>query len=82
MTRGNKVDLLAYLLEQENLNASETIMIGDRKHDLIAASENGVASIGVLWGYGSAEELAEFKAGAVVSSPAELAVHLAGSLVS
>ncbi|KZL21152.1 5'-nucleotidase [Pseudovibrio axinellae] len=82
MTRGNKIDLLAYLLEQENLDPSKTIMIGDRKHDLIAASENGVASIGVLWGYGSAEELAEHKAGAVVSSPAELAAHLAKSLVS
>ncbi|SDR39050.1 HAD hydrolase-like protein [Pseudovibrio sp. Tun.PSC04-5.I4] len=82
MTRGNKVELLAYLLEQEKLDPSKTVMIGDRKHDLIAASENGVASIGVLWGYGSAEELAEYKAGTVVSSPTELATHLAGSLVS
>lgn len=35
------------------------LMIGDRKHDLIAANENGLPSAGVLWGYGSHAELSE-----------------------
>ncbi len=39
MTRGNKVELMAYLLEQEGLEASQCIMIGDRKHDIIASKE-------------------------------------------
>ncbi len=82
MTRSNKVDLLAHLLEQEKLDASQCIMIGDRKHDIIAAKENGVRSIGVLWGYGSEEEFADCGADTVVASREELGEHLAGSLVA
>ncbi|WP_189438825.1 HAD hydrolase-like protein [Pseudovibrio japonicus] len=82
MTRSNKVDLLAYLLEQEKLDASQCIMIGDRKHDIIAAKKNGVRSIGVLWGYGSEEEFAECGTDTVVGSREELGEHLADSLVA
>lgn len=32
-------------------------MVGDRKHDITAALNNGVTATGVLWGYGSAQEL-------------------------
>ena len=34
------------------------IMIGDRSHDIRAARMNGARGIGVLWGYGTREELA------------------------
>ncbi|MEP3047647.1 MAG: HAD family hydrolase [Roseibium sp.] len=55
--RSAKAELIAYILKQENLSAERTIMIGDRKHDLIGANANEVACAGVLWGYGSREEL-------------------------
>jgi phosphoglycolate phosphatase len=32
-------------------------MIGDRSFDVLGAKEQGIASAGVLWGYGSLEEL-------------------------
>lgn len=32
-------------------------MVGDRKHDMIGAQESGVDSIGVLYGYGSHDEI-------------------------
>jgi phosphoglycolate phosphatase len=32
-------------------------MIGDKMHDIQGAKEHGLASIGVLFGYGSKEEL-------------------------
>ena len=32
-------------------------MIGDRMHDIIGAKKNGIKSCGVLYGYGSKEEL-------------------------
>ena len=38
-------------------DTSSVAMIGDRKHDVEAAQAHGVDSIGVLWGYGSLEEL-------------------------
>ncbi|MGH1456424.1 MAG: HAD hydrolase-like protein [Alphaproteobacteria bacterium] len=44
------------LLDEKHI-CTNWIMIGDRKHDLIAANENGLPSAGVLWGYGSHEEL-------------------------
>ena len=32
-------------------------MIGDREHDIKGAITNGVTPVGVLWGFGSREEL-------------------------
>ena len=34
-------------------------MIGDRSHDMVGAKNNGMKGIGVLYGYGSREELIE-----------------------
>lgn len=56
-TRTNKVELIAHLLEEEGLDRADTLMIGDRKHDLIGASRNGLHGAGVGYGFGSHEEL-------------------------
>ena len=53
----DKVKLVAHLVATEGIDASRAIMIGDRSHDIRAARMNGARSIGVLWGYGSREEL-------------------------
>jgi phosphoglycolate phosphatase len=71
-TRSDKGDLIAYVLEQENLRAGHAVMIGDRKHDIIGANKNGLQSIGACWGYGSREELLNAKATALAISPQEL----------
>jgi phosphoglycolate phosphatase len=67
-----KGDLIRHAMTEQNLNPSETVMIGDREHDIIGANENKIASIGVLWGYGSLEELSKAGAGAIVSEWDEL----------
>ena len=36
---------------------AEAIMIGDRKYDILGAKENGLDSMGVLFGFGDYEEL-------------------------
>ena len=56
-SNADKRDLLAYLLKSEALSPTDTIMIGDRSHDISAARANGIVPIGGLWGYGSREEL-------------------------
>lgn len=66
----DKVKLLAHLVATENLDPARAIMIGDRAHDIRAARMNGTRSAGVLWGYGSREELAA--ADVIVTVPAEL----------
>ncbi|PEO77196.1 HAD family hydrolase [Bacillus toyonensis] len=59
-TRIKKEEIIAHiLLQNEGLNKEEVVMIGDRKHDIIGANHNGIASIGVLYGYGSENELFE-----------------------
>jgi phosphoglycolate phosphatase len=52
-----KEDLIKHIIEKYKLKKAETLMIGDRKYDIIGAKKNGIASIGVLYGYGSREEL-------------------------
>jgi len=75
-TLDDKAALLAHLAARERIDASRSVMIGDRHHDVRAARANGALAIGVLWGYGSAEELAD--ADARVSTPAELVEALVG----
>jgi phosphoglycolate phosphatase len=69
---GQKGDLIEHVLRAERLNPDETWMIGDRKHDVIGARANGVHAVGVLWGYGSREELIRAGADSVFASMSEL----------
>jgi len=74
----DKRKLLAHLLRQEALDPARSAMIGDRHHDLTAARACGTRMVGVLWGYGSTEELDG--ADALAASPAELPAVVAGVL--
>ena len=56
-TRTNKVELIAHLMAEEGLDPASTLMIGDRKHDLIGARSNGLDAAAVGYGFGSFEEL-------------------------
>lgn len=49
----SKTEMVKYLVSDFNLNREKTIMIGDACSDIIAAKENNIMSVGVLWGYGS-----------------------------
>lgn len=55
-----------------------TMMIGDRAVDLAAAHASGLASAGVLWGYGSREELERENPSRLFESPAEWQVLAEG----
>ena len=55
--RTNKADLIAYILQQEQLQPEQCLMIGDREHDILGARANGVDCVAVEYGYGSAQEL-------------------------
>ena len=54
------------------------VMVGDRKHDILGAQENGLASVGVLYGYGDRLELEQAGADEIVSSVAALTKLLLG----
>ncbi len=56
--RNSKTEVIEYALTENNItDKAEVIMIGDRKHDIIGAKANGLRTLGVLYGYGSREEL-------------------------
>lgn len=71
-TRNDKTDLISYLLERESIAVDETAMIGDRKYDMIGAKANGVCGFGVLWGYGTRDELESSGASAFIQNPCNL----------
>jgi len=70
-TRDDKSAVIAHTLE--NLQASSQtrsiVMMGDRRHDVEGAREHGIDTIGVLWGYGTAEELSAAGAVALAERP-------------
>lgn len=69
----DKADLIARILESEELDSADCCMWGDRKHDVIAASRHGIPTIGALWGYGGADELRAAGAAALCERPSEIA---------
>ncbi len=75
----NKVELLKLLLDSEGLDASATVMVGDRRQDMLAAKAHNLWAIGVIWGFGSAEELRESGAGVMCAHPSEVVRFLTES---
>ncbi len=70
--RSDKGDLLEHALEVSGALPAWSIMIGDRSHDMVGAGKNGLTGVGVLYGYGSREELVRAGARTVVSRVDEL----------
>ena len=56
-SRNKKGDVIKYAIALANIDdLNNAIMIGDREHDVLGAKENGIASLGVLYGYGDLPE--------------------------
>jgi phosphoglycolate phosphatase len=68
-TRDNKADVIRYVMNECGLtDRSSMVMIGDRKHDILGAREVSIDSVGVLYGFGSRQELEEAGAGQIVET--------------
>lgn len=66
---GDKGQLISHIIREEGLAKEETIMVGDRKHDMIGAKACAIGGIGVTYGYGSKAELVTAGAGHLVDQP-------------
>ena len=75
-TRSEKSDVIKYAINEASISVDKAVMVGDRKHDIIGAIENNLPSIGVLFGYGSEEELSEAGANYIAKDVNELALIL------
>ena len=68
-----KADVIAKLLSDMDIkDMSSLLMIGDRYHDIEGAKANELDSAGVLWGYGSAEELTKAGAEYLIERPGDI----------
>ncbi len=75
--RADKSELIAHVLASEGLAPEQALMIGDRCHDVVGARSNGVRAAGVLWGYGTREELGAAGAERLYESVPQLQADLA-----
>ncbi len=64
----SKASQLSHLLSAGAIDG-DAVMIGDRAVDIEAAGANGLAAVGVLWGFGGIEELAGASPAAIVDTP-------------
>ena len=71
--RPEKTNVIAYVREQyPDINAENTLMIGDRKFDIEGAHACGLPAVGVLYGYGDRTEMEAAKADFIVTTVEEL----------
>ena len=71
-TRSDKTELIRHALDQTGIDPGNAIMIGDRSHDMIGARNNDMTAAGVLYGYGSKDELVAAGAQRFARTPEEL----------
>lgn len=72
-SRNKKSDIIHYALNNCNISDKPlAIMIGDREHDIIGAKDNGLDSIGVLFGYGTYNELKNAEATFIADTPMDI----------
>jgi phosphoglycolate phosphatase len=59
-TRSKKEEVIRYALDKNGItDYSHVVMVGDRKYDIEGAKLVGLSSVGVLFGFGSREEMKE-----------------------
>lgn len=76
-SRDRKADVIRYALEENQITEiSSVLMIGDRLYDIVGAQQNNLASMGVLYGFGSREELEQAGADLLAATPGEIAALL------
>lgn len=72
--RCEKADVITYVMETLGIHPTDTqiLMVGDRRHDVQGAAANGIPCLGVLYGYGTREELEAAGASEICETVAEL----------
>ncbi|ENF8749710.1 phosphoglycolate phosphatase [Vibrio fluvialis] len=63
---------LNWLLDKHQLSASEMLMVGDSKNDILAAKNAGCASFGLTYGYNHGEPIAASEPDVVADNIAQL----------
>ena len=71
--RGTKAEVIEYALQACGIHErSGVLMVGDREHDVIGAKHAGIDCLGVLYVFGTREELETAGADYIVELPEEI----------
>ena len=71
--RAGKAAIVARAVRETGItDLSRALMVGDKRHDVEGARANGLDTVGVLWGYGTREELETAGAKYLAADLAEL----------
>lgn len=77
--RSKKSEIIDDALRKGKISdLSSAIMVGDREYDIRGAKQAGIASLGVLFGYGSLSELLSAGADYIVKQPEEIPAIITG----
>lgn len=71
----SKSEMIQSILEKNNLNKDKTVMIGDALGDIKAAKDNGIVSVGALWGYGDDKQPLLENADFIAENVQELSIN-------
>lgn len=78
-SRNAKIDVIIEALKRLGItDYSEVIMVGDRKHDILAAKELKIKTIGVSYGFACEGELQKAGADFIADSPSEVVKIIEG----
>ena len=73
-SRDYKHEVIEYVLAKANItDRSRVLMIGDRRQHVLGAHKTGLKCMGILWGYGSIEELNGAGADFIAETPVKAA---------
>ena len=73
-SRDYKDEVIEYVLAKAGITDRSTVlMIGDRRQDVLGAHKTDIECMGILWGYGSMEELTQAGADYIARTPQEAA---------
>lgn len=78
----HKPELIAHIIRVNELHPDRCVMVGDRRYDIAGAHANSVRAIGVLWGYGTRDELESAGADQLINRTQELAEIALGMTTS
>lgn len=75
-TRGQKWEVIDFVLKSFGIRPEDAVMVGDRKYDVIGAKKCGVDCVGVRFGYAEPNELEEHGAVYIAETPDDLYDYL------
>ena len=72
----HKADVITRALNNSHANLKQSIIVGDTKFDMIGGKSVGIATLGVLWGFGNKKELTDNGADFISDSPQKILTAL------